>query len=99
MTSSRIWVSDGTLASVIQRTATLLVPVEERIKTALIAAKVIHEDETGLEVKNRRAWMHGTSTSTRTHPQVHPSRGHEAWDASGILSHFTGVRVYDSWAA
>jgi transposase len=94
-----VYLSEGTLASLIERTASQLVPVEAQIKTALSAQKVIHQDETGLYVKNRRAWMHGTSTAQLTHYQVHPSRGHKALDAIGILASFSGVSVHDAWAA
>jgi transposase len=91
--------SEGTLAGLIQRAAQQLLPVEEHIKTALRTTKVIHQDETGLYVKNRRAWMHGTSTPRLTHYFVHLSRGHDALDAIGILASFTGVSVHDAWAA
>jgi transposase len=94
-----VQMSEGTLAGLIQRTAQQLQPVEEHIKTALREAKVIHQDETGLYVKKHRAWMHATSTTRLTHYQVHPSRGHEALDAIGILACFTGVSVHDGWAA
>ena len=94
-----VQLSEGTLASLIERTAEQLVPVEAQIKTALNTQKVIHQDETGLYVKNRRSWMHGTSTAQLTHYQVHQSRGHEALDAIGILATFSGVSVHDGWAA
>lgn len=90
--------SEGTLALLIERAASQLIPVEAQIKTALSASPVIHQDETGLYVKNRRAWMHGTSTAQLTHYQVHVSRGHEALDAIGILATFSGVSVHDGWA-
>lgn len=91
--------SEGTLAALIGRTAEHLVPVEAQIKAALINAEVIHQDETGLYVQNRRAWMHSTSTCRLTQYQVHQSRGHAALDAIGILAHFTGVSVHDCWRA
>jgi len=94
-----VQLSEGTLAKLIMRTAQQLVSVEEQIKAALSAEPVIHQDETGLSVKNRRAWMHVTSTPKLTHYQVHESRGHEALDAIGILAAFTGVSVHDAWAA
>jgi len=93
-----VHLSEGTLASLIERTAQHLVPIEAQIKTALSAEKVIHQDETGLYVKNRRVWMHGTSTAHLTHYQVHQSRGHEALDEIGILATFNGVSVHDGWA-
>jgi transposase len=90
---------EGTLACLIKRTADQLLPVEEQIKTALLSAKVTHNDETGLYVNRRRSWLHGTSTQHLTHYEVHASRGHKAMDAIGILPTFTGVSVHDCWSA
>lgn len=91
--------SEGTLTTLIKRAAGILVPVEEQIKAALSRAKVIHQDESGLYVMGRRVWMHVTATRTLTHYQVHPSRGHQAVDDNGILTHFHGTSVHDAWAA
>jgi transposase len=92
-------ISEGTLTTVIKRTASLLKPIEEQIKTALSQAKVIHQDETGLYVMGKRLWMHVTCTRTLTHYQVHASRGHDALDEIGILAHFAGTSVHDAWKA
>lgn len=62
-----VQISEGTLATLLKRTAEQLAPVEEQIKTALMAAKVTHNDETGLYVQRRRSWLHGTSTPKLTH--------------------------------
>jgi transposase len=94
-----ISISEGTLATLIKRTAHLLKPVEEQIKTALCQAKVIHQDETGLYVMGKRIWMHVTSTLTLTHYQAHVSRGHDALDEIGILASFVGTSVHDAWKA
>lgn len=94
-----VQMSEGTLATLVERTAKHLEGVEEQIKAALSVAPVIHQDETGLYVKNRRGWMHGTSTRTLTHYQVHSSRGKKALEANGILTSFRGVSVHDCWAA
>src|SRR5215469_16069862 len=42
--------SEGTLASLIERCAATLHPVEEQIKQALTTVEVLHQDETGLYV-------------------------------------------------
>ncbi len=94
-----VQMSEGTLANVIKRTAHVLKPVEQQIKTALSQAKVIHQDETGLYVVGQRLWMHVTCTSSLTHYQVHASRGHDALDEIGILAHFVGTSVHDAWKA
>ena len=94
-----VQMSEGTLANVIKRTAHVLKPVEQQIKTALSQAKVIHQDETGLYVVGQRLWMHVTCTSSLTHYQVHASRGHDASASIVILAHFVGTSVHDAWKA
>jgi transposase len=94
-----VQMSEGTLTTVIKRTATLLKPIEQQIKSALSQAKVIHQDETGLYVMGKRLWMHVTSTRTLTHYQAHSSRGHDALEEIGILVHFVGTSVHDAWKA
>src|SRR5256886_3081955 len=50
-------ISEGTLASLIERCAQNLGEVEAQIKEALVQADVLHQDETGLSVKGVRSWM------------------------------------------
>jgi len=94
-----IAMSEATLQDLISRCSTNLETVEEQIKQALCKAEVIHQDETGMHVANRRQWMHVTSPARLTHSQVHASRGHQALDAIGIVPHFTGTSVPDGWEA
>jgi transposase len=91
--------SEGTIRQLISRSATVLRPVEGQIKIALRQAPVIHQDESGLYVEGKRAWMHVTSTSRLTHYQVHAQRGTEALEANGILPGYQGTSVHDGWAA
>jgi transposase len=94
-----VQMSEGTLTTLIKRTAHLLKPIEEQIKMALRQAKVIHQDETGLYVMGKRIWMHVTCTCTLTHYFAHASRGHDALDEIGIIPHFVGTSVHDAWKA
>lgn len=89
--------SEGTLASLIEHCAQNLAEVEEQLKTALRAAPVLHQDETGLYVKGTRCWLHVSSTASLTHYAVHAKRGRAALDAIGILSQFRGTSVHDGW--
>jgi transposase len=91
--------SEGTIRQLINRSATVLRPVERQIKIALRQAPVIHQDESGLSVEGQRVWMHVTSTRRLTHYQVHAKRGTEALDANGILPGYQGTSVHDGWAA
>jgi transposase len=92
-----VQISEGTLASLIERCAQNLGEVEEHIKDALVRADVLHQDETGLHVKGMRYWMHVACTAQLTHYAVHPKRGKEALDAIGILPRFQGTSVHDGW--
>jgi transposase len=92
-----VQISEGTLASLIERCAQNLGEVEEQIKEALVQAEVLHQDETGLYVNGARYWMHVACTAHLTHYAIHRKRGKEALDAIGILSRFQGTSVHDGW--
>jgi transposase len=92
-----VQISEGTLASLIERCAENLSEVEAHIKDALVKADVLHQDETGLYVKGVRYWMHVACTGQLTHYAVHPKRGKEALDAIGIMPRFGGTSVHDGW--
>jgi transposase len=92
-----VQISEGTLASLIERSAQNLKEVEDHIKEALVKADVLHQDETGLYVKGLRYWMHVACTAQLTHYAVHPKRGKDALDAIGILPRFGGTSVHDGW--
>ena len=71
----------------------------ERIRQQLIAAPVVHFDESGLRVTGRLQWLHVASTAMLTHYHVHDKRGHVGMRAGGILPRFTGVALHDHWAS
>ena len=91
--------SEGTLASLIERCAATLQPVEEQIKQALTSVEVLHQDETGLYVNGQRQWLHVSCTKQLTHYAVHAKRGKEALEAIDILPRFAGTSVHDGWRA
>ncbi len=91
--------SEGTLASLLERCAATLQPVEEQIKQALTSVEVLHQDETGLYVNGQRHWLHVACTEQLTHYAVHPKRGQAALETIDILPHFGGTSVHDGWRA
>jgi transposase len=87
----------GTLVQWVQQAAAALEPVEAAMKAALRQVPVLHNDETGVRRAGRIAWAHVASTKRLTHYAIHPPRGRDATDASGILPSYQGVSVHDGW--
>lgn len=77
--------SQGTLASLIERGAASLQPVEEQITQALTTVEVLHQDETGLDVSGQRHWLHVSCTEQLTHDAVHAKRGQDAFSRATVL--------------
>lgn len=90
--------SAGTLQRSGLRAASLLAPVEAAIKAALMAATLLHTDETGIRVRGQRAWVHVASTAQLSHFAWHAKRGRAATEAIGILPAYQGWLVHDAWA-
>jgi transposase len=85
----------SSIASFVKTCHLQLAEVEHEIKAALVKAKVIHQDETGLRVGKQGWWAHVCSTDRLTHYAAHPSRGRAALDAIGIAQNFRGTSVHD----
>lgn len=89
--------SQATLVNANQACYEILEPVEEKIKQQVIAAPVVHCDETGMRINGKREWLHVSSTQNLTYYAAHPKRGQEATKEMGILSDFQGTAVHDFW--
>lgn len=90
-------VSEATVLKASEDFAGCIEPSVEAVQALLRASEVLHVDESGLRVQGKLHWLHGASTDTLTHYDVHAKRGQEAMEAAGILSHFTGTAVHDHW--
>lgn len=71
--------------------------VPEIIKANLQTEKVLHADETGININGKRQWLHNASSLKWTCLTAHEKRGQEAMDSIGILPHFHGVLCHDHW--
>lgn len=91
--------SPGTLAALIAECAESLVEPEDKLKQALTKVKILHCDESGLRVEGRRYWFHVASTAYLTHYAFHRKRGKAATTEIGILPHFTGTAIHDSFSS
>lgn len=91
-------VSTGTVAAVTGQAAEAVTPATDVIRQRLIAAGMLHVDETGARVAGRLHWVHVASTALYTFLTVHTRRGKDATDDAGVLPAFRGVAVHDGWA-
>lgn len=91
--------SVGTLANIDERCARRVEGVVEQIKEKLIREKVVHFDETGLNINGQLYWLHGAGTQGLTYYYPHKRRGTAASEEIGILPHLKGNAVHDNWQA
>ena len=88
-------ISGGTLERMVARCADAVAGIVEAIKQAVIAAAIVHVDETGLSLNGTMAWLHVASTDRLTWYATHRKRGQEALDALGVLPTVRGRVVHD----
>src|SRR5262249_15067306 len=89
-------VSTGWVSRTLARTSDVLADVDKLIKTLLVAAHVLHVDETSTQVAGRRYWLHVACTPLLSAVHLPPSRGRVAVDEFGVLPAFAGVAVHDA---
>lgn len=90
-------VSQATVLKACEDAQARLLPTVGVIAQALLAAPVVHADETGLRVNKTLHWMHVLATETLTWVGRHAKRGKVAFDELGILPRFKGTLIHDGW--
>lgn len=89
--------SEGTIVNMTRRCADQLSGFMETVKQKLIDAKIIHNDETGINIRGILHWLHTAGNKDYTYLQPNKKRGAAAFDDIGILPDFEGVSVHDFW--
>ena len=92
-------ISPATIQNAITSAATALNSSVELIKQAVIAAPVVHADETGLRVEGSLSWMHVAVTEALTLAAVHEKRGAVGMQDLGVLEQIRGIVVHDGLGA
>lgn len=92
-----ISISPGTCSNIDERLFQQLESFEVSLKTYLLAARVLHFDETGMRCEKKLRWVHVASSQLATLYTIHAKRGQEAMNEAGILLQFQGVAVHDHW--
>jgi len=90
-------ISPGTCSNVDDKLFRNLESFESSLKAYLLAARVLHFDESGIRCEKKLHWVHVASSQMATFYTIHAKRGQEAMDAAGILPHFEGFAVHDHW--
>ena len=90
--------SPAALAAAARKTAGFLAPALAAITRHLIAAEVVHFDETGFRTAGKLAWVHSASAGKFALFTVHAKRGKDGMKAAGVLPSFAGIAVHDAWA-
>ena len=66
-------------------------------KNALIDSKLLHADETSVNVNTKKLWLHSASNNLWVYFYPHEKRGNQAMNDIGILPNFTGIMIHDHW--
>jgi len=91
--------SQGTIKNILERAHKVLRDFELRMIALLIAMGLVHFDETGIRVKNKKDkyWLHVACTEYHTLCHADKRRGTWGMRRMGILPRFKGVAVHDHW--
>lgn len=70
---------------------------EGNLKKALINSKIVHADETSINIGGKRHWLHGNSNEKYTYLYPHKKRGILAMNEMDVLPHFRNKLCHDHW--
>ena len=87
-------ISPGTCANINEKLFDHLETFESSLKAHLLAARVLHFDETGMRCEKKLQWVHVTASQMATLYMIHSKRGQEAMDQIGILPQFEGIEYH-----
>ena len=91
--------SEGVILNALSRVDSKLSSFNDATKEALLQSKVLHADETGINVRGKLHWAHIALSQSTTTCLLHPKRGVDAMKQMDILQSFKGIVVSDHWGA
>lgn len=90
-------VSVGSIYNFNKEAFGLLEGFDNLVREKLNSSSLVHADETGINIKGKRHWLHCASNSLWTHLFPHQKRGTDAMKEIGILPTFSGILCHDHW--
>jgi transposase len=90
-------ISQGSLFNFNKEAFKNLSGYDQIAKEQLVTSKIIHADETGINIGSKRRWLHCASNTLWTYFFPHEKRGTEAMDAINIIPRFKGILCHDHW--
>lgn len=90
-------VSEGSIYNFNLEAYEALASFEKQLQARLQQEKLLHADETGINIGGKTHWLHCLSNEAYTSFHVDVKRGKEAMDNASVLPHFHGVLVHDHW--
>lgn len=91
--------STGTLTSFIKKSADCAKPLHDRIKEEIKASEFMHNDETGLNILDKTAWLHTASTPEYAYFKVTKGRSFADIESVGVFENYAGRSIHDFLAA
>lgn len=90
-------ISQGSVFNFNQEAYAALAQFELTLINRLLKSRVLHSDETGININGTNHWLHCVSSAQLTLFYAHPKRGIEAMESKAALPHFEGILVHDHW--
>ena len=75
----------------------MLEQFEQKLIVKMLNSKVLHADETGINIGGKTRWLHCVSSPLLTLYYAHEKRGVEAMASMSLLILFSGILVHDHW--
>jgi transposase len=90
-------ISEGSIFAYNRQAYELLAQFEQKVIVKLLNSKVLHADETGINIAGKTHWLHCVSSPLWTLYYAHGKRGIDAMNSKELLTLFGGILVHDHW--
>ena len=88
-------ISVGSVFAFNQQAYAALEQFEQKLIAKLLNSRVLHSDETGINIDGKTHWLHCISSPQWTLYYSHAKRGMEAMKAKDVLPQFTGILIHN----